>query len=144
MERLNMMTASPRALKAWSALEGFIAESTIDKQLVHLVKLRCSQINGCAFCVDMHSAEARKDGDSERRLYAVSVWHETPFFTPRERAALQWAETMTRLSQHAVSDADYAALAAHFSAQEMMDLTVLISTINGWNRLAVGFGRQPA
>ncbi|SHG97151.1 alkylhydroperoxidase AhpD family core domain-containing protein [Massilia sp. CF038] len=144
MERLNFYTASPKAIKAWMALETYLAESSIEKPLAELVRLRSSQLNGCAFCVDMHAADARKDGETERRLYAVSVWRDTPFFTERERAALAWTEQMTGIAQQHPHDADFEALKAHFSAQEMVDLTVLISTINGWNRLAIGFGKMPA
>jgi AhpD family alkylhydroperoxidase len=144
MERLNFYAASPKAIKAWTALETFLAESSIDKPLAELVRLRASQINGCAFCVDMHTADARKDGETERRLYAVSVWRDTPFFTDRERAALAWTERMTTVAQQHPSDAEYAELAAHFSPQEMVELTMLISTISGWNRFAIGFGKMPA
>ncbi|CUI09306.1 carboxymuconolactone decarboxylase family protein [Massilia antarctica] len=143
MERINFQTASPKAIKAWSALEQYIATSSIDKPLAELVRLRSSQINGCAFCVDMHATDAAKGGETARRLHAVSVWRETPFFTPRERAALGWTETMTRLAQQPETGESYAALAEQFSAEEMVDLTLLISTINGWNRLAVGFARMP-
>ncbi|MCE3606357.1 carboxymuconolactone decarboxylase family protein [Massilia sp. P8910] len=143
MERINFQTASPKAIKAWVALEQYIATSSIDKPLAELVRLRSSQINGCAFCVDMHATDAAKGGETARRLHAVSVWRETPFFTPRERAALGWTETMTRLAQQPDTGESYAALAEQFSAEEMVDLTLLISTINGWNRLAVGFARMP-
>jgi alkylhydroperoxidase AhpD family core domain len=111
--------------------------------LIELVKLRASQINGCAFCVDMHTADARKGGETERRLYAVSVWRETPFFTPRERAALAWTESLTLLSQTHAPDEDYELVSAQFTPKEMVDLTVAISTINSWNRLAVGFRKMP-
>ncbi|HEX8612854.1 MAG TPA: carboxymuconolactone decarboxylase family protein [Telluria sp.] len=143
MERINFMTASPKAVNAWRALEQYIATSSIDKPLAELVRLRSSQINGCAFCVDMHATDAAKGGETARRLHAVSVWRETPFFTARERAALGWTETMTNLAQQPDTGESYAALAEQFSAEEMVDLTLLISTINGWNRLAVGFAKMP-
>ncbi len=143
MERINFITASPLAYKAMVGLERFIAESSIEHGLVELVKLRSSQINGCGFCVDMHATDARKAGETERRLHALAVWRETPFFTPRERAALGWTEALTRLAQAPATEADYAALAGQFSEQEMVDLTMVINTINGWNRLAVGFGKMP-
>jgi alkylhydroperoxidase family enzyme len=133
MERLNFYAASPKAIKAWTALETFLAESSIDKPLAELVRLRA-----------MHTADARKGGETERRLYAVSVWRDTPFFTARERAALAWTERMTTVAQQHPSDADYAELAAHFNPQEMVELTMLISTISGWNRFAIGFGKMPA
>jgi AhpD family alkylhydroperoxidase len=143
MERIDFMSASPKAVKAWMALEQYIATSSIDKPLAELVRLRSSQINGCAFCVDMHATDAANGGETTRRLHAVAVWRETPFFTARERAALAWTETMTRLAQQPDTGESYAALAQAFSAEEMVDLTLLISTINGWNRLAVGFAKMP-
>ncbi|ALK97485.1 alkylhydroperoxidase [Massilia sp. WF1] len=112
--------------------------------MLELVKLRASQINGCGYCVDMHSRDARQAGESERRLYAVAVWRETPFFSPRERAALAWTEALTRLARQQELDTDFAALREQFSEREMVDLSLAISAINSWNRLAVGFGAQPA
>jgi AhpD family alkylhydroperoxidase len=125
MQRLDFAKASPSAYKA-------------------LLKLRASQINGCGFCVDMHTSDARKAGESERRLYAVAVWRETPFFTARERAALAWTEALTRLSQQPELERDYAALKEQFGDKEMVDLTLAITAINSWNRMAIGFGLQPA
>ncbi|WP_347901147.1 carboxymuconolactone decarboxylase family protein [Pseudomonas purpurea] len=141
--RVDFYTASPEALKAMIALETAVSKLPLEMSLIELVKLRASQINGCAFCVDMHAADARKAGETERRLYAVSVWREAPFFTPRERAALAWTESLTRLSETHAPDEDYVQLSAEFSASEMVDLTVAISTINSWNRLAVGFRKMP-
>lgn len=141
--RIDFYTASPDALKAMIALETAVSKLPLEKTLIELVKLRASQINGCAFCVDMHTADARKGGETERRLYAVSVWRETPFFTPRERAALAWTESLTLLSQTHAPDEDYELATAQFDAKEMVDLTVAISTINSWNRLAVGFRKMP-
>lgn len=141
--RIDFYTASPEALKDMITLEGAVSKLPLEKSLIELVKLRASQINGCAFCVDMHTADARKSGETERRLYAVSVWRETPFFTPRERAALAWTESLTLLSQTHAPDEDYEQLSAEFDAREMVDLTVAITTINAWNRLAVGFRKMP-
>jgi AhpD family alkylhydroperoxidase len=141
--RINFYTASPEALKAMMALETAVSKLGLEKPLLELVKLRSSQINGCAFCIDMHTADARKDGETERRLYAVTAWREAPFFTPRERAALAWTEALTRLSDTHAPDADYELLNQHFTPKEMVDLTVAINTINGWNRLAVGFRKMP-
>ncbi|WP_095148867.1 carboxymuconolactone decarboxylase family protein [Pseudomonas sp. Irchel s3a18] len=141
--RIDFYTASPEALKAMITLEGAVSKLPLEKSLIELVKLRASQINGCAFCVDMHTADARKSGETERRLYAVSVWRETPFFTPRERAALAWTESLTLLSQTHAPDEDYEQLSAEFDAREIVDLTVAITTINAWNRLAVGFRKMP-
>ena len=141
--RIDFYTASPDALKAMIALETAVSKLPLEKTLIELIKLRASQINGCAFCVDMHTADARKGGETERRLYAVSVWRETPFFTPRERAALAWTESLTLLSQTHAPDEDYELATAQFDAKEMVDLTVAIATINSWNRLAVGFRKMP-
>ncbi|QQX56914.1 carboxymuconolactone decarboxylase family protein [Pseudomonas chlororaphis] len=141
--RINFYTASPDALKAMIALETAVSKLPLEKSLIELVKLRASQINGCAFCVDMHTADARKSGETERRLYAVSVWRETPFFTDRERAALAWTESLTRVSETHAPDADYALLSSQFSPSEQVDLSLAIATINSWNRLAVGFRKMP-
>lgn len=144
MQRLDFINASPAAYQAMRGLENAIRESGLEHSLIELVKLRASQINGCGFCVDMHASDARKAGESERRLHAVAAWRETPFFTPRERAALAWTEALTRLAQQPALDGDYAALKEQFGDKEMVDLSLAIATINGWNRLAVGFGLQPA
>ncbi|VVO41757.1 carboxymuconolactone decarboxylase family protein [Pseudomonas fluorescens] len=141
--RIDFYTASPDALKAMIALDTAVSKLPLEKPLIELVKLRASQINGCAFCIDMHTADARKAGETERRLYAVSVWRETPFFTPRERAALAWTESLTQLSQTHAPDEDYELAAAQFAPKELVDLTVAICTINSWNRLAVGFRKMP-
>ncbi|MBT2339682.1 MULTISPECIES: carboxymuconolactone decarboxylase family protein [Pseudomonas] len=141
--RIDFYTASPDALKAMLALETAVSKLGLEKSLLELVKLRSSQINGCAFCIDMHTADARKGGETERRLYAVTAWREAPFFTGRERAALAWTEALTRLSDSHAPDADYELLNEHFNPKEMVDLTVAINTINGWNRLAVGFRKMP-
>ncbi|WP_260961946.1 carboxymuconolactone decarboxylase family protein [Pseudomonas citri] len=141
--RIDFYTASPDAFKAMLALETAVSKLGLEKSLLELVKLRSSQINGCAFCIDMHTADARKDGETERRLYAVTAWREAPFFTGRERAALAWTEALTRISDTHAPDADYALLSEHFNPKEMVDLTVAINAINGWNRLAVGFRKMP-
>jgi AhpD family alkylhydroperoxidase len=141
--RIDFYTASPDALKAMMALEAAVSKLPLEKSLIELVKLRASQINGCAFCIDMHTADAIKDGETPRRLFAVTAWREAPFFTDRERAALAWTESLTQLSLTHAPDEDYALLSAEFSPKEMVDLTVAISTINSWNRLAVGFRKIP-
>jgi len=142
-QRLDFYKASPDAIKAMVALEGAIAKLGLEPPLLDLVKLRASQINGCAFCIDMHTADAIKGGETPRRLFAVTAWREAPFFTDRERAALAWTESLTQLSLTHAPDEDYALLSAEFSPKEMVDLTVAISTINSWNRLAVGFRKMP-
>lgn len=125
------------------ALESAVAKLGLDPLLLDLVKLRASQINGCAYCVDVHTVDACAKGESERRLYAISVWRETPFFTPRERAALAWTEALTMISTTHAPDGDYDALVANFSEVERVDLTLAIGTINVWNRLAIAFRKMP-
>jgi AhpD family alkylhydroperoxidase len=142
--RIDFYTASKEALSAMIALEKAGAGLGIDPRLLDLVKLRASQINGCAFCIDMHTSDARKAGESERRLATVSAWRETPFFTERERAALAWTESLTNIAQTHAPDEDYEALAAQFNPKEMTDLTLAIATINAWNRFAIGFRKMPS
>jgi AhpD family alkylhydroperoxidase len=141
--RLDLYKTSPDATKAMLAFSAATEKLGLEHSLLELVKLRASQINGCAFCVDMHSADARKAGETERRLYAVTVWRETPFFTPRERAALAWTEAVTQISTRGAPDDLYAALSAEFSPKEQMDLTLAISMINCWNRLSISFRKMP-
>lgn len=142
--RANFYTASPDAMKAMMALETAVGKLGLEQPLLELVKLRASQLNGCAFCIDTHSTDARKAGESERRLHGVSVWRETPFFTPREQAALAWTEALTLVATSHAPDADYELLKANFSAKEQVDLTLAIATINAWNRFGVGFRKMPA
>lgn len=142
--RLDYYAASPDALKAMLALEAAVSKLPLEKSLLELVKLRASQINGCAFCVDLHTSDARKRGETDRRLHAIAVWRESPFFTSRERAALTWTESLTRLAETHAPDEDYAQFAEHFSDREQVDLTLAINTINCWNRLAVGFRKVPS
>jgi len=137
--RLDFYKASPDAAKAMLALEAAVKSLGLEPSLLELVKLRASQINGCGYCVDMHSRDARKHGESERRLYALTVWRETPFFTERERAALAWTEALTRISETRAPDADYEWLSGQFTERERVDLTLAINAINSWNRLAIGF-----
>ena len=141
--RLDIYKASPDALKAMLAFSAATEKLGLEKPLLELVKLRASQVNGCAFCIDMHSADARKAGETERRLYAVTAWRETPFFTPRERAALAWTEAVTQISTHGAPDDVHAALDAQFTQKEQMDLTLAIAMINCWNRLAISFRKMP-
>lgn len=137
--RLDFYKASPEAAKAMLALEAAVSKLGLEPSLIELVKLRASQINGCAYCVDLHARDARKLGESERRLHAVAVWRESLFFTDRERAALAWTESLTRLAETRAPDVDYEWLSSQFSERERVDLTLAINTINSWNRLAVGF-----
>jgi AhpD family alkylhydroperoxidase len=141
--RLDIYKASPDALKAMLAFSAATEKLGLEHSLLELVKLRASQINGCAFCVDMHSADARKGGETERRLHALAVWRDTPFFTARERAALAWAEAVTQIAARGAPDDVHAALSAEFTQKEQMDLTLAISMINCWNRLAISFHKMP-
>ena len=143
-QRLDFYKANPAAIKALLGVEERIGKSALEKSLTELVRLRASQINGCAFCVDMHVTDARKGGESERRLATVVVWRETPFFTDRERAALEWTEALTLVSQDHVPDAVWQAVRPHFSDEELVDLTLLVSAINAWNRFAISFRKMPA
>ena len=142
--RLNFYKASPDAIKAMQGLEERIAKSGLDKNLVDLVRLRASQINGCAYCIDLHATDARKAGETERRLAALQVWEETPFFTDRERAALEWTESVTRVAETHVPDDVWARVKPHFTPMEIVDLTLLVGTINAWNRIAIAFRKLPA
>lgn len=138
-ERIRYPQASPGALRAMLGLQRHVDETSLEHDLLELVKLRASYMNGCAYCVDMHSKDARAAGEAEQRIYGVPVWHETPFYTPRERAALAWTEAVTDVAGSGVPDEVYAEAREHFSASELVDLTLCIVTINGWNRLAVAF-----
>ncbi|WP_020652449.1 carboxymuconolactone decarboxylase family protein [Massilia niastensis] len=142
-KRIDYYSASKEAMETLISLESSVLRLGLEPRLVSLVKLRASQINACSFCVDLHTSEARRAGESERRLYAVSAWRETPFFSARERAALAWTEAITLIAQTQAPDADYKQLAAHFNEKEMTDLTLAIATINVWNRLAIGFRKMP-
>lgn len=138
-ERVNYRRPSHGGFKAMLGLETYVKGCGLEPLLIELVKLRASQINGCAFCLDMHARYARKAGETEQRLYTASAWREAPFFTPRERAALSWTEALTLISETQASDDVYEDVRAHFSEEELLDLTFAIVTINGWNRLAIGF-----
>ncbi|WER47449.1 carboxymuconolactone decarboxylase family protein [Cupriavidus sp. WKF15] len=142
--RLDFYKASPAAIKAVMALEEQIGKSGLEQSLVELVRLRASQINGCAYCIDMHTRDARKHGEDDRRLATLSVWHETPFFTERERAALAWTEAVTLVSQDHVPDAVWEAVRPHFEDAELVNLTLLVNAINTWNRFAIAFRKMPA
>lgn len=137
--RLSDPRATTDAYRAMRGLESYVRQCGLEKSLMELVKMRASYINGCAYCIDMHSKDARHEGETEQRLYAVPVWRETPFFTPRERAALAWTEAVTEISKGGVSDELYAFAREHFTEKELVDLTMAVVTINGWNRLAVTF-----
>lgn len=138
-KRLDYKQASPGAFKAMLGLEKHVMSCGLEHSLLELVKTRVSQINGCAYCLDMHTKDARAAGETEQRLYLLPAWRETGFYTPRERAALAWAEALTQLSPHGVPDDLYDEVRLQFSETEMVDLTLAIIGINGWNRLAIPF-----
>jgi AhpD family alkylhydroperoxidase len=137
--RLNPFAASPALMKLWLDFGKDPAKGGLEESLMELVKIRASQINGCAFCLHMHTTAARKQGESEERLYLLDAWRESPFYTPRERAALAWTEALTLVSETHAPDDVYQELRVHFTEQEQVTLTLLIVAINGWNRIQVGF-----
>jgi AhpD family alkylhydroperoxidase len=141
--RLDYQKFSQDGLQAMRALEAYIAGCGLDHKLVHMLKLRASQINGCAYCIDMHSIDARAAGETEQRLYALSAWRDTPFFDDRERAALAWVEAVTLVAQTQVPDEVYEGARAYFSEKEIVDLTYVAMAINAWNRLAVATRALP-
>jgi len=137
--KVDLFAAAPAPMKTWlNASQAIVAG--FDAKLVKLVEIRASQLNGCANCLNMHTAEARAEGETEQRIYLLSAWREAPCYTDRERAALAWTDALTQLSQGHAHEAAYAALNAHFSEGDQVKLTLVINVINGWNRLAVGFG----
>lgn len=139
--KLDPFRSSPALMKKWLDVSTAIATGTsIEPSLVELVKIRSSQLNACANCLNMHTVEARWSGETEQRIYLLSAWREAPCYTPRERAALGWTDALTTLSQGHSHAAAYDALAEHFDEEEQVNLTLMINVINGWNRLAVGFG----
>lgn len=140
--RLNPYAAAPEMIAAMTALETAVVSSGLEHSLIELVKTRASQINGCAFCIHMHTRDARAHGESEERLYLLAAWWESSLFTLREKAALTWTDSLTLVAQTRAPDADYAAMREHFDEAEAVKLTMLIGAINVWNRLAVGFRSQ--
>jgi AhpD family alkylhydroperoxidase len=137
--RIDYTKVAPGALRAMYGLEKYLAESSIEQPLRELVKLRASQINGCAYCIDMHWKDARAAGESEQRLYGLAAWREAPYYSARERAALAWTEELTLIAEHHVSDELYEQTRRQFSEQELVDLTLAVGTINAWNRIAISF-----
>jgi AhpD family alkylhydroperoxidase len=141
--RMNFYQAAPEAMKTLTTLESQIASSGLEQSLIELVKTRASQINGCAFCINMHTQDARKRGETEQRLYLLNAWREAPLYTDRERAALAWTEAVTLISETHAPDDVYNEVRAHFSETETVNLTMLIASINSWNRLAIAFRSVP-
>ncbi|MFA7615180.1 MAG: carboxymuconolactone decarboxylase family protein [Moheibacter sp.] len=142
-ERLDYFKIDPEAPKGLMEMEKYMIKSGFDKKLYHLIKLRASQLNGCAYCLDMHTKDAMKMGDTVQRLVGLDAWRESPYYTDKERAALEWTEAITLISQDHISDEIYENVRKHFSEQELLQLTIGIIAINGWNRLAIPF-RTPA
>lgn len=140
--RMNPFAAAPDMIKAMMALEETVANSGLEHSLIELVKTRASQINGCAFCIHMHTQDARAAGETEERLYLLSAWKESSLYTDRERAALAWTESLTLIAQTGAPDEDYAVMRSQFDEAEAVKLTLLIGAINVWNRIAVGFRNQ--
>ena len=139
-ERIDYARVAPAALRAFYGLEQYIRQSELEKPLLELIKMRASQINGCAYCLDMHSKDARAHGETEQRLYVLNAWREAPFYSPRERAALAWTEAVTLIGEHGAWEEHREEVLEHFSEKELVDLTMAIVTINGWNRLAISLG----
>jgi AhpD family alkylhydroperoxidase len=137
--KLDPFAAAPSLMKNWMSTSMAVA-SSLEPTLIELVKIRASQINTCANCINMHTAETRAKGETEQRIYLLSAWREAPCYTDRERAALEWTEALTRLSEGHTHETAYQALKAHFTEEEQVKLTLMINVINGWNRIAVGFG----
>ncbi|HEU0230805.1 MAG TPA: carboxymuconolactone decarboxylase family protein [Burkholderiaceae bacterium] len=142
-QRLNYVHASPDGFKAMRNLQQYVENSGLEHPLLELVKMRASQMNGCAYCLDMHSKDARAAGETEQRLYVLSAWREAPFYSERERAALAWTEALTKISDGPVEDALYEQVRKQFNDKELTDLSFAIIAINGWNRLAIPFRSEP-
>lgn len=138
-QRINYYQVAPEAYKAMQGLQGYVNASGVEPALLELVKTRASQINGCAYCLDMHTKDARAAGETEQRLYGLSAWRDAPYYTDRERAALAWCEAVTLVTQGQVPDEVYAEARKNFSEKEIIDLTLAVVAINGWNCLAIAF-----
>ena len=141
--RMNYYQAAPETIKALVAVEDQVKASGLEQSLIELVKTRASQINGCAFCINMHTEDARKRGETEQRIYLLNAWRESPLYSDRERAALAWTESVTLISETHAPDDVYEQLRTQFSEEDTVNLTMLIATINAWNRLAISFRAVP-
>ena len=141
--RMNFYQAAPETINALTAVETQIQSSGLEQSLIELVRTRASQINGCAFCINMHTQDARKHGETEQRLYLLNAWREAPVYTDRERSALAWTEAVTLISETHAPDDAYEELRKHFAEAEAVNLTILVGTINAWNRLAISFRAVP-
>ena len=143
MQRFDYVKAAPGAYHALLGLEKYLRESGLEESLLHLIKLRASQMNGCAYCIDMHWKDSKAVGQPDQKLYELNAWEECPFYTERERAALAWTESVTQVAQSRVPDELYEKVRQHFSEKELADLTLAIATINAWNRLAISARTEP-
>jgi AhpD family alkylhydroperoxidase len=141
--RIDFTKVNPDAAKAMYTLEAYVKSSALEPSLIDLIKVRASQLNGCAFCIDMHTREARAKGEGEQRLYLLDAWRESPLYTDRERAALEWAESLTLISIDHVPDEVFNRVRQQFSEAELVDLSMAVVAINGWNRLSIGFRAVP-
>ncbi len=141
--RIDVMKVSPRAVQVVLGLQKYVNETSLEPSLLELVKMRASQINGCAYCLDMHSKDARAAGETEQRLYLLNAWREAPFYSDRERAALEWTESLTLIAENHVPDEVYQKAREHFSEAELVDLAIAVVTINTWNRLSISFRAEP-
>jgi AhpD family alkylhydroperoxidase len=142
-QRIKYVNAFPEGVNAMRNMERVIHASGLEPALLELVKIRASQLNGCAYCIDMHTKDARVEGETEQRIYALSAWQETPFFTPRERAALAWTEALTNIQQGHAPDGVYEEVRREFGETGLVKLTLAITQINAWNRIAIGFRAEP-
>jgi AhpD family alkylhydroperoxidase len=142
-QRLDALKVSPAAYKAMAGLQAYVDQSGLERPLIELVKIRTSQINGCAYCIVMHTTDARKLGESDERMHLLNAWREAPVFSERERAALAWAEALTLITKGHVPNDVYVEARRHFSEKELVDLTVATVAINGWNRVAIAFRATP-
>lgn len=142
-QRISYSKIAPEGVENLRKLEAYLKNAGLEPELVELVRLRASQLNGCAYCIDMHTKDARTRGESEQRLYGLIAWKETPFYSERERAALAWAETVTKISEDQVPDEVYDQVKEHFTDKELVDLTLAVIAINAWNRLAISFRTPP-
>jgi AhpD family alkylhydroperoxidase len=141
--RIEYAQVAPGAVEAMRALEKYVRTCGIEPKLLELIKIRASQINGCAYCLDMHAKDARSQSETEQRIYALNAWRETPFFTEKERAALSWTESVTQISTSHVPDEVYEIARQYFDEKELVNITLAVIAINGWNRLAISFRSVP-
>jgi AhpD family alkylhydroperoxidase len=141
--RFNYVKSAPGVYEAMMGLERYLKASSIEEPLIHLIKLRASQINGCAYCLDMHWKDLHAIGETDQRMYSLDAWRECPYYTPRERAALTWTEAVTLIANGHVPDSVYDEVRAHFTDRELSDLTLAVATINAWNRLAISARTEP-